>query len=135
MEAEMAILEKNQTWELIPLTKGKHLVGCRWVYTIKYKSDGSLYRYKARLVAKGYTQVYGVDYLHTFAHVAKLNTVQVLLSLSANLSWQLHQYDVKNAFLHGDLEEEVYMDLPLGYDSPNQDKVVCKLNKALYGLK
>ena len=79
--------------------------------------------------------MYGVDYLDTFAPVAKLSTVRVHLSLVAILGWQLHQYDVKNAFLHGDLEKEVYMDLPPGYDSPNQNKVVCKLNKSLYGLK
>jgi len=117
MEVEMTTLEKNNTWELVQLPKGKQPVGCKWVYTVKYKSDGTLDRYKASLVAKGCTQVYGIDYLDTFAPIAKLNIMRVLLSLVANLGWPLMQYDVKNAFLHGDLEEEVYMDLPPGYST------------------
>ena len=115
IEEEMGALLKNQTWTLVPLPQGKKTVGCRWVFSVKHKADGSIERYKARLVAKGYTQIYGVDYHETFSPVAKLNTVRVLLSLAANLDWPLHQLDVKNAFLHGDLEEEVYMDTPPGY--------------------
>jgi len=85
-------------------------------------------------VAKGYTQTYGIDYQETFSPVAKLNTVRVLLSVAANLDWPLHQFDVKNAFLHGDLKEEVYMDIPLGYMSSSTG-IVCRLQRALYGLK
>ena len=86
-------------------------------------------------MAKGYTQKYGIDYQETFSPVAKLKTVKVLLSLAANLNWPLHQFDVKNAFLHGDLEEEVYMDIPPGYTTSSKTEVVCKLQKALSRLK
>lgn len=135
MNVEMEALEKNKTWELVKLPTGKKPVGCKWVYTVKYRADGSIERYKARLVAKGYTQTYGIDYQETFAPVAKMNTVRVLLSLAANYNWDLQQFDVKNAFLHGELEEEIYMDVPPGYDNNLAAQTVCKLKKALYGLK
>ena len=135
MGEEMLALEKNKTWDVVELPRGKQPVGCKWVFTVKYKADGSLERYKARLVAKGYTQTYGVDYQETFAPVAKMNTVRILLSLAAIFGWSLQQFDVKNAFLHGDLEEEVYMKAPPGYDGNLGKNKVCRLKKALYGLK
>ena len=110
-------------------------MGCKWIFSIKYKVDGSIDRYKARLVAKGYTQTYGIDYQETFSTVAKLKTVRVLLSLATNLDWPLHQLDVKNAFLHGNLEEEVYMDIPPGYTITLKAKIACRLQRAFYGLK
>ena len=135
MDVEMEALNKNRTWELVTLPTGKKPVGCKWVYTVKYRADGTIERHKARLVAKGFTQTYGVDYLETFAPVAKMNTVRVILSLATNHDWDLQQFDVKNAFLHGDLEEEIYMELPPGYDGQVAAGTVCKLKKALYGLK
>lgn len=109
---EMNALEKNQTWNIEEQLCDKPTVGCKWVFTLKYKADGTLERYKVRLVAKGYTQTYGIDYTEKFAPVAKLNTVRILLSIAANLDWTLQQFDVKNAFLNGKLEEEVYMSPP-----------------------
>ena len=84
MKVEMGALEKNKTWDLVELPARKKLLGCKWVFTVKHKADGSLERYKTRIVAKGYTQTYGIDYLKTFVLVAKLNPIRIILSLAAN---------------------------------------------------
>lgn len=102
---------------------------------IKCKADGSIKRYKARLVAKGFTQTYGINYQETFAPVAKINSIGVLLYLIVKFNWPLHRLDVKNAFLNGDLEAEVFMDLPPGFEEEFREKKVCRLKKSLYGLK
>ncbi|CAL2243576.1 unnamed protein product [Prunus armeniaca] len=135
MNVEMGALNKNKTWDLVHLPQGKKVVGFIWVFTLNHKADGSIDHYNARLIAKGYTQTYGVDYLETFAPAANLNTVHVLLSLAANRDWPLLQFDVKNVFLHGDLKEEIYMDLPPGIPVTSKKGVVGKLRKSLYGLK
>ena len=87
-------------------------MGCKWIFIVKYKIDGSIDHYKSRLVVKGFPQTYGIDYQETFAPMAKLNTICVLLSLVANLDWPLHSLDIKNVFLNGDLKDEVYMEIP-----------------------
>ena len=98
VQEEMAALIKNNTWNFIPRPKTKRTVGCKWVFTIKYEADRSVNMYKARLMAKSFTKTYGMDYLETFAPVAKLNTVRIILFLAANLDWPLNQLDIKNAF-------------------------------------
>lgn len=115
MNEELNALKANQTWSLVPLPQGKHSIGCKWVYKLKFQADGSIERHKAKLVAKGYTQREGIDFMETFSPVAKFTTIKILLDLAASKQWQLVQLDVNNAFLNGDLHEEVYMDLPLGY--------------------
>ena len=135
VQEEINALEKNETWTITELPAGKRTVGCKWIFTVKYKADGSVERLKARLVAKGFTQSYGIDYQETFAPVAKLNTIRILLSVAVNLDWCLHQLDIKNAFLNGDLEEEVFMEVPPGLDLNLAGGKVCKLKKSLYGLK
>ncbi|RVW17729.1 Retrovirus-related Pol polyprotein from transposon TNT 1-94 [Vitis vinifera] len=125
MVDEMAALHSNGTWDLVVLPPGKSTVGCRWVYAVKVGPDGQVDRLKARLVAKGYTQVYGSDYGDTFSPVAKIASVRLLLSMAAMCSWPLYQLDIKNAFLHGDLVEEVYMEQPPGFVAQGESGLVC----------
>lgn len=131
---ELHALELNNTWTVQSLSPGKHPIGYKWVFKIKYFSDGSIERYKARLMAKGYTQEEGFDYHETFAPVAKLTTVRCLLAVAAVRKWHLCQLDVNNAFLHGDLDEELYMQIPPGLGCKGEN-LVCRLRKSLYGLK
>jgi hypothetical protein len=135
MDEEYSALMQNKTWHLVPERIGTNVIDCRWVYRIKRKADGSIDRYKARLVAKGFKQRYGIDYEDTFSPVVKIATVRLVLALAVSRGWSLRQLDVKNAFLHGILEEEVYMRQPPGYEDKRKPSYVCKLDKALYGLK
>ncbi|KAJ9550333.1 hypothetical protein OSB04_014378 [Centaurea solstitialis] len=133
MAEELTALYQTHTWDLVLLPFGKHAIGSRWVFKIKTRSDGSVERYKARLVAKGYSQQYGMDYDETFAPVAKMTTVRTLIAVASIRQWKICQMDVKNAFLNGDLHEEVYMTPPPGV--AHKPGEVCRLRKALYGLK
>ncbi|GAB2299331.1 hypothetical protein Dimus_038555 [Dionaea muscipula] len=134
MDNEIQALQANRTWSLVPLPQGQHPIGCKWVFKIKYHSDGTIERYKARLVTKGFDQREGIDYKDTFAPVAKLVTVRCLLAVAVVGHWSLHQMDVQNAFLHGELLEEVYMLPPPGYRRQGEN-LVYRLHKSLYGLK
>ena len=118
---------------MVDLSPGQSIVGCRWVYKIKTKADGSVEWYKARLIAKGFTQEYGIDYEETFAPVARLTSIRCLIAVAAIRRWPLYQMDVKNAFLNRDLYEEVYMQSLPSY--PHSDSQVCCFRYALYGLK
>ncbi|KAL2227998.1 UNVERIFIED_CONTAM: Retrovirus-related Pol polyprotein from transposon RE1 [Sesamum indicum] len=133
MDNEIRALEDNETWEITKLPKDKKVIGSKWIYKLKLKQDGSIDRYKARLVAKGYNQIEGVDYLDSFSPVAKAITIRILLTLGAKHKWHLHQLDINNAFLHGFLDEDIYMVPPEGYTIPKDH--VCKLKRSLYGLK
>ena len=134
MSKEIEALELNNTWTLAELPVNKRPINCKWVYKVKYNSDGSVERYKARLVIRGDQQIEGFDYGETFAPVAKMTSVRCFIAVAATKGWDLHQMDVHNAFLHGDLDEEVYMTLPPGYRASYHNQV-CRLRKSLHGLK
>jgi Reverse transcriptase (RNA-dependent DNA polymerase) len=130
MDEELDALEKKTKHEKYACyQKNKKSVGCKWIYKIKYHSDGTIEWYKTRLVTKGYTQTYGIDYYETFTSVAKMNTVRILLSIAVNNGWIFFQMDVKNIFLQGTLEEEVYMNLSPGHRKENIPNLVCRLKK------
>ena len=135
MDLEMVALHHNHTWDLVPQPLDVNIIGCKWVYKLKHKSDGSIDRYKARLVAKGYNQTHGLDYFETFSPVVKAATIRIILTLALSFKWELRQLDVHNAFLNGDLQEQVYMIQRPGYVDINFPNKVCRLNKAIYGLK
>jgi hypothetical protein len=115
MDEEIVALDVNATWELVALPEDKKAIGCKWVYKVKHNANGSMSRYKARLVAKGYAQTYGIDYEETYSPIAKMTIIKAIIAMATTKRWSLHQMDVENVFLHGDLHEEVYMEQPPSY--------------------
>jgi hypothetical protein len=135
MDEEIVALDANATWELVALPKDKKTIRCNWVYKVKHNADGSVNKYKTRLVAKGYAQTYGIDCEETYNPIAKMITIRTIIVITIAKGWLLHQMDVKNVFLHGDLQEEVYMEQPPGYVDQTHPNLVYRLKKVLYSLK
>eukprot|EP00253_Pinus_taeda_P021158 PITA_21158 len=134
MNEEYHSLLANDKWDYVPLPKRRKLVRCKWVYRTKFGQDGKVDKHKACLVTKGFSQVEGIDYTKTFSPVAKMNSIRPVFSLDASLKWEVHKMDVKFAFLHGDLHEEIYMEQPLDFIQTDSS-LINHLKKSLYGLK
>jgi len=135
MQEEYDALLMNHTWDLVPRPPQSNVVSGKWVFKHKFKADGTLERYKARWVLRGFTQRPGIDFDETFSPVVKPAAVHTVLSLALSRSWPIHQLDVKNAFLHGNLSETVYCSQPTGFEDNAHPDYVCRLNRSLYGLK
>ena len=135
MDQEIQAIEKKNTWELTVLPSGGKTIGVKWVFKTKFNENGEVDKYKARLVAKGYCQQYGIDYAEIFAPVAILDTIRIVIFLAAQKAKVIYQLDVKSAFLHGEITEEVFVEQPLGYEQKGHESKVYRLKKALYGLK
>lgn len=135
MQSELDSINRTNTWKLTDLPKGAKVIGVKWLFKVKRNADGSIYKHKARLVAKGYVQEPGIDYDEVFAPVARMETVRLIIAIAANHGWDLHHLDVKTAFLHGDLKEEIYVAQPDGFVKVGEEHKVLKLLKSLYGLK
>ncbi|KAL2235828.1 UNVERIFIED_CONTAM: Retrovirus-related Pol polyprotein from transposon TNT 1-94 [Sesamum indicum] len=133
MNEEIKALKENNTWVLVSKPKNASIVDCKWVF--KIKEENNVKRFKARLVAKGFTQKEGIDFTEIFSPVVKFTTVRILLALVAHFDWELKQMDVKTAFLHGNLDEQIYMSQPHGFVDKKNPKHVCLLKRSLYGLK
>src|SRR5271154_4365991 len=135
MNEEIEQIEKNSAWTLLPKPDDKNVIDTKWIFRNKLNENGEVTRNKARLVCKGYAQEEGIDYGETFAPVARLEGVRILLAYAAYKGFKLYQIDVKSAFLNGILEKEVYIEQPEGFVNPDKRNMVCRLQKASYGLK
>ena len=135
MEEEMTCLTDNGTWELTDLLENRQVVKCRWVYLTRRATQGNITHYRTHLIAKGFSQTTGINYEETFAPIARLDSLRLLLLLAANFDMEVHHIDIKSAYLNRDLAEEIYMDQLKGFMVPGQESKVCHLKKALYGLK
>ena len=137
MQEELKSLSDTNTWTSVERPKDKNLIPGTWVYKVKTKDDGSLVKYKARYVAKGFKQIEGTDNSETFAPTSKPETFRLILSLAAKENFVLRQMDVKSAYLHPEIKEEIYLEQPSGFEKidPTGKKLVCRLNKSIYGLK
>ena len=135
MSEEFDSLKENKSWELVRLPDGRQAIQCKWVFTTKYLPNGKVDKFKARLVAKGYTQKAGVDYSETFSPVVKFEIVRIVMAITAADDLEIVQFDIKTAFLNGDILELLYMEQPEGFVDKDHPDYVCLLRKALYGLK
>ena len=135
MKEELDSINKNDVWDLVDLPKERKVIGCKWVLKKKLKVDGSLDKYKAKLVAKGFTQQPGIDFVDTYSPVAKFTSIRILMSVVAKMDLELHQLNVKMAFLNGELKEDIYMVQPDGFQVKGYAYKICKLKRSLYGLK
>ena len=128
-------MKTNGVWNLETIPKGAKIVGCKWVYKTKHDSKGNIERFKAPLMSKGFTQREGIDYNETFSPVSCKDSFRIIVALVAHYDLELHQMDVKTAFLNGDLEENIYMAQPKGFIVEGKERMGCHLKKSSYGLK
>nr|GEY55956.1 ribonuclease H-like domain, reverse transcriptase, RNA-dependent DNA polymerase [Tanacetum cinerariifolium] len=135
MKAELDSINRNNTWKLTTLPKGHNAIGLKWVFKTKRDANGNIIKHKARLVAKGYIQEHAIDFEEVFAPVARMETIRLLLAIAASNKWEVHHLDVKSAFLHGDLKEELYVTQPEGFVKKQDQGKVYRLIKALYGIR
>lgn len=132
---EMRIIHMLNTWTLVPASEDMNILSSRWVHTVKIHPDGTVKKLSSRLVARGYEQEEGLDYLETLIIVVRTATIRLMLNIATTKGWTIKQLDVSSAFLHGELQEPVYMYQPDGFVDPEKPQHVCKLTKAFYGLK
>ncbi|CAL8091268.1 unnamed protein product [Prunus armeniaca] len=135
INSEVESIMQNHTWELVDIPPGNRPIGYKWIFKKKLKADGTIDKYKARLVAKGYRQKEGLDFFDTYSPVTRITSIRMLIAIASIYDMEIHQMDVKTAFLNGELDEEIYMEQPEGFVVKGQELKVCKLVKSLYGLK